>query len=773
MKIKRILVYILLFGSALSSFIFSKINMPLISIFFNVLTAFSSAATIHMQVLTGSKSGKASRYFNLWIYCFLASLFFGISQLIRGLDRHFEFLEQSSDIFFIQGPYFLSGFCICLLSISLILSLKQDKGSSAMSAGMFFLYILFLLVFVTTIFWDKAVFLFENNLHYANYFVIAMDIIMLIAAVIFLFSTSFSPIQTHLKLIFLGVSLFLIRDIGSLYTETPLFSKLDPHQSIFGLPFVLFAVASLQKVSETDSFSSSSGKENRNVHFMQTLIILPLLFYPILSGKVIPTLIGSCLIAFYLLIGSIARNNVSGYRFIEMEKCINHALDELVKQRTSELTELNMALERQSLIDPLTGIYNRRHYIQSLDTMIGRGMFFHIIAISINRLRLIGDTYGHNIGDFIVQTAASRIREVLLEKDNLFYVANNEFAVLSPGSVNKTELNRYLTSIMSKVGEPIEIHSYQFVMEVSISVTAHPKYADTRENLMKYSEMALRRAKKDSMPSCIFFDDEMKLEIDRRKRIELSFKSADPEKEMEVLYQPQFDITEKRLIGIETFLVWNHPAEGPIYLGELLSLIENYDLIISAGSYALNKIFADIRRWNKKYETELKVSINIPAKQLRYPFFLRDFIDKMNQADVPPKWIELEVSENTVMLSFDYIVDFFKEIAASGICVSMDEFGEGYSSLSAIKQLNIHRLKISESLTRNILTKKGRTIVRAIVMMAEGLGLEVMADNVDSKEELMALSKLGCRKIQGNCLGVPVSAKVFELLYLQNENLKK
>ncbi|MDO4719753.1 MAG: EAL domain-containing protein [Peptostreptococcaceae bacterium] len=638
---------------------------------------------------------------------------------------------------------------------------------------MFLLYILFLLVFVMTIFWDKAVFVFENNLHYTSYFIIAMDVIILIAAVIFLFSTAFSPVQTHLKLIFLGVSLFLVRDIGSLYIETPFFLKLDPHQSIFGFPFVLFAVASLQKVSETDSFSSLSGKESRNVYFMQTLIVLPLLFYPILSGKVIPTLIGGGLIAFYLLIGSIARNNVSGYRFIEMEKRINHALDELVKQRTAELTQLNMALERQSLIDPLTGIYNRRHYIQSLDTVIGRGIFFHIIAVSINRLRLIGDTYGHTIGDFIVQTAASRISEVLLEKDSLFYIANNEFAVLSPGSVNKAELNRYLAQIMSKVGEPIEIHSYQFIMEVSISVIPHPKYADTRENLMKYSEMALRRAKKDFMPSCIFFDDEMKQEIDRRKRLDLAFRSVDPEKEMEVLYQPQFDISAKRLIGMESFLVWNHPTEGPIYLSELLSLIEGYDFIFSVGSYALNKIFTDIRQWNEKYEAELKVSINIPAKQLRYPFFLRDFIYKMDQADISPKWIELEVSENTVMLSFDYIVDFFKEIAASGICVSMDEFGEGYSSLSAIKQLNIHRLKISESLTRNILTEKGRTIVRAIVMMAEGLGLEVMADDVNSKEELMALSKLGCSKIQGNCLGVPVSAKVFEMLYLQNENLKK
>lgn len=787
MRIKKFLIYAFLFILSLSSFLLAKMENPGFSMLFNMMTAFFALVIIHYQILARPNSGIPANFFNFWMYCFLSGLFFAISQLIGALNLYFELFEDSIDTFFFQGTYFLSGFCICLLSISLMILARKRRKASSMTSGMFFLYIVFLLIFITTIFWDKAIILFSKDNPFTDYLFVGMDTLILISAVIFLFSTSMYPVSFSIKLIFSGVVLFLIKDISLMYWNIPFFSGDALQYWASSLPFVFFTVASMQDVAQSSANchlfemqiqdfekAGNRGREKKqNIYFIQALVLLPLLIYPMFSGKVVPTLVGSGLVAFYLLIGNITQNNVSGYQFIEMEKRINHALDELVKQRSTELIELNEALQKQTLIDPLTGIYNRRHYVRTLDTMIEEGKTFYIIGISINRLRRIGETYGHHVGDFIIQMVASRMGEILSSEDSLFYIANNEFAIVSSSLEKEEELKAYIKKIISKIKEPIDIHSYQFVVEVSVSVTKHPEYADTRENLMKYSNMALRKARSYAMPNCIFFDENMKNEIDRRKRLELSFKSAEKEKEMEVLYQPQFDIVEKKLIGMETFLVWNHPTEGVIRLEEFLSGIDSYDLITEAGSFALERVFRDIKRWNENCPNHLKVSINIPAKQLRSPQFLQEFLKAMSECGVKAEWIELQVSENTVMLSFDYIVDLFQHLTQNGICISMDEFGEGYSSLSAIKQLHIHRLKISESLTHNINGRKGQMIVRAIIMMAEGLGLEVMADNVDSKEELMLLSKLGCRKIQGDCLGIPVSARVFEKLYLKDDKLKK
>lgn len=478
------------------------------------------------------------------------------------------------------------------------------------------------------------------------------------------------------------------------------------------------------------------------------------------------------LIGYFLIGRNIQRAQLMEFKYLQ-SRADTDRLDGEVRRKTQELVDantslraLNLELFRQSRTDPLTGLGNRLKHLEDIDLRIAGGLPFTLLFLDLNRLKVINDLHGPQIGDQVLQTVAERLSS-LAPEIHIARMGGDEFGLLVDG-ISSLRLRELTARIFAMIDEICFVGQHSFTVSANIGYARYPDDADTVNDLLRCADLALTHAKSRLRGgTAVLYSPLLTERIERRNRIDSLLRGTDFDQTMRLLYQPQFNVKDRRLIGMEALLRWTEPEYGPIPPDEFIPIAEESGLIVPLSDWVFAAGMKQIAQWNCTYGRNLKLGINLSPLLLQQPGFFGRLRSGMEEQQIVSSWLEVEITEHNSALIATYAEDAFTRLRDAGVAVAIDDFGIGYSSLAYLTKFNIQRLKIARELIENIdRSISSRLIVRAIVMMADGLGISTVAEGVETQEQLAILTELHCDALQGFLWGHPLDAQSFERAYL-------
>ncbi|MCB1831080.1 MAG: EAL domain-containing protein [Chromatiaceae bacterium] len=437
----------------------------------------------------------------------------------------------------------------------------------------------------------------------------------------------------------------------------------------------------------------------------------------------------------------------------------------------SERKRAEEVINFQLYHDLLTKLPNRALFRDRLNLAISQAKRskskLAVMFLDMDRFKVINDSLGHLAGDQLLQTIALRLSSCLRDGDTLARVGGDEFNLLVPGINGRDDAAMVARKIMERLKEPVVLDGYEVFVSFSIGIAIFPEDGQTIDVLVKNSDMAMYHTKTHGKNGYEFFADNMKAAFHRQLSMENGIRKALEKKEFELFYQPQIDVMEGRVCGMEALIRWNHPERGVLLPDQFIPLSEETGLIVEIGNWVLDSACRELKAWRLQgVSDDVQMAVNISAAQLMQPEFERTVLDIMAKHGVSGRQLELEITENILMQDMDQAVSKFQQLAANGVRVAVDDFGIGYSSLSYLHSLPLNTLKIDRSFISGVQAAKDRSsIVTAVLAMARELNLEVVVEGVERKAQVDYLRRLECSKAQGFFLGRPgPSEEIRELL---------
>ncbi|MCC5893901.1 MAG: EAL domain-containing protein [Alkalibacterium sp.] len=431
------------------------------------------------------------------------------------------------------------------------------------------------------------------------------------------------------------------------------------------------------------------------------------------------------------------------------------------------INENNKLLEEFSYLayhDPLTHLNNRVKFKETLDCQMKRAGD-HIIAlllIDLDRFKIVNDTLGHQFGDDILVKIAERIEAVLESDMQVFRLGGDEFAVIIPQAEDyKSEA--IAEAILKNLKKPFIINDHEITLTASIGVSMFPKNGASYEELFKYADAAMYLAKDNGKNGYKFYDDELSLVMTRRMRIESDLRKGLEDQQFELYYQSKVELISEKIIGMEALLRWNHPELGWISPVEFIPIAEETGQIVSIGEWVLKEACMQTKRWQNLGLPPIRVSVNVSVKQFQHGGLLAIVNRALYESGLQPEYLEIEVTES-IMQDTKESTAILHKLRELGISISIDDFGTGYSSLTVIQHLPIDTIKLDKSFIDDIGNKNQLAMVKTILSLGENLGLNVVAEGIETSEQLMKLLESKCRIGQGYLFSKPVAADEFEQL---------
>ncbi|HET6871958.1 MAG TPA: EAL domain-containing protein [Sporolactobacillaceae bacterium] len=426
--------------------------------------------------------------------------------------------------------------------------------------------------------------------------------------------------------------------------------------------------------------------------------------------------------------------------------------------------------------DALTGLANRFLFEQSLNYLIKRGKEENdqlaVLFLDLDRFKLINDSAGHFVGDRILQQAIERIKGELLPDQLLARFEGDKFSIILPHIQNEEPVEDLARRIHQVFVPPFVFEENEYFLSISIGVSFYPRDGINDEQLMKRADIALYSAKSISQSSVAYYRPNMDVEFNDRVEFESYLRKALKKREFLLYYQPQVSISTGKLTGCEALIRWKHPKLGLVPPVHFIPLAEEIGLIEEIGLWVLETACRQVKVWQEKGLDPFPISINVSFRQ----FLKKDFVDevrKIIQAEqIDPKWIHIEITESTTVQDLQYSIGQVKELKRIGVSVSLDDFGTGYSALSVLKDFSLDILKIDRSFIRNLGSDhQDGAIVKAIIMMCQGLQLKTVAEGVETESQLELLKSYGCEVAQGYYYSKPIPSETFEEEYLKAASL--
>ncbi|MDO4800077.1 MAG: EAL domain-containing protein, partial [Bacillota bacterium] len=453
------------------------------------------------------------------------------------------------------------------------------------------------------------------------------------------------------------------------------------------------------------------------------------------------------------------------------EQKIAERLEVLVSERTAELEKLNNELVIASITDPMTGLNNRRHFIDHLRKLEAEQTPFVIYYMDFDHFKVINDVHGHATGDVLIKRIAHRLSKQLPDDCYLARVGDDEFVVVMPSSGKGFDASREVRvsqQIADAVCDRIYVAEFAFDVGVSIGVSNYPSDSESGEEVMKFAILAMQEAKRGSGGrKILFYNKNYGFRIERENKIEYLLKNVNFDEELQLHYQPQFDITNNRIIGFEALVRWNSPELGSIAPGEFIAIAEKTGSIIKLGKWIIERAFRQAKIWNENSLSTIRVAINLSPLQFDSVELLPYIRMQVLRMGINPKWIEFEVTESINLKPGSVIQEVFYDLRSMGFRIAIDDFGTGYSSLSYIKNFKVHRIKIAKELVDHIAeSQEERVIIQAIIAIAQGMKIEVLAEGCETKRQLDSLIESGCTQIQGFYFARPVDVQTINEQFL-------
>ncbi|MGZ5112992.1 MAG: bifunctional diguanylate cyclase/phosphodiesterase [Usitatibacter sp.] len=412
--------------------------------------------------------------------------------------------------------------------------------------------------------------------------------------------------------------------------------------------------------------------------------------------------------------------------------------------------------------DALTGLPNRvllRDRIQQAIAQAHRNAVqLAVLFIDLDRFKTINDSLGHQLGDRLLQSVASRILVCVREGDTVARVGGDEFVIVIPAIESSTDASSVAGKILEVLASAFHLHGNDLHVAASIGISLYPADGSDAETLMRNADTAMYHAKDSGRANFQFFTQHMNVAAQQRLSHENSLRRALESREFELHYQPLFDLRDRSITGFEALLRWNPPGGATIPPGEFISAAEESGLIVPIGEWVLREALRQAKTW-QAVGRPLFVSINVSANQLARPTFVERLRRLMQETGIDPGLVELEVTEGVIVEGAGEARDALDHIAALGVGIAIDDFGTGYSGLAYLKRLPIDTVKIDQSFVRDLtIDPDDAAIVTAIVAMARSLGVDVVAEGVETEDQLAELQRLGCHRAQGFLLARPMTA---------------
>jgi len=423
--------------------------------------------------------------------------------------------------------------------------------------------------------------------------------------------------------------------------------------------------------------------------------------------------------------------------------------------------------------DPLTGLPNRRLFNERLERAVeeakANGSCVVVMMIDLDHFKVINDSLGHDMGDALIREAAGQLKEIVGDAGLVSRIGGDEFMVMLSGACAGDAAERLAERIVEQLRHPFDISGHHLFATASIGISRYPDDGGDIGELVKKADAAMYRAKhlgRNRFESySVALEEAVRERLDIVSRLRLSLGTMAG---FQLFYQPQIDLKTGRLIGAESLIRWTLPDIGSVPPGVFIPLAEEYGLIAPIGEWVIREACRQLKDWTERWpETCWRLSVNLSVKQLQQPDFVARVDRILEESGVDPDRLCLEITETAALHNLESCVQILKELRAKGIHIALDDFGTGYSSLLLLKSLPLTDVKIDRSFTLDLLdSRTTASIVSGIIAMSKGLGMRVIAEGIETGEQLEALMRLGCEGFQGYYESRPLPPDQFERRYL-------
>ncbi|REL34066.1 putative bifunctional diguanylate cyclase/phosphodiesterase [Thalassotalea euphylliae] len=409
--------------------------------------------------------------------------------------------------------------------------------------------------------------------------------------------------------------------------------------------------------------------------------------------------------------------------------------------------------------DSLTGSLNREQVMEKMPELMRtaglNGKKLSIFLLDIKRFKFVNDTYGLKTGDFILGEIARRLRDSLFQPQIVGRLSGDSFVYVFEFE-QRQQIPRALSHLHELIARPYQYDGQDIMLQCSIGYSFYPEHAEKAETLLQLSNLALFHAESRNEASKQYSDD-MQVQGRHLLAMEKAIKLAMERDEFELYFQPQLNLLTNKLEGVEALIRWNHPTDGLLSPDRFLPDIDALALNSVFDNYVLDKACRAIARWHQAYHRWITVAVNITAVEFQDPKFVSKIQTLLLRYDLPPNYLELEITENVVMTDLQSAMDTIVELQTMGIKVSIDDFGTGYSSLAYLRNLPIDKIKIDRSFVNEMAENDSDlTIVKSMVRLSHGLGKRVLAEGVETQTQLDILRTLNCDAVQGYFISKPI-----------------
>ncbi len=445
------------------------------------------------------------------------------------------------------------------------------------------------------------------------------------------------------------------------------------------------------------------------------------------------------------------------YRFFRKEYLIYQRNMKEQKQNEQNILEAKQHVDRLAHQDILTQLPNRLSLIEYLNHRCSKNDPFGFLFLDLDGFKEINDSYGHAFGDQLLISIADILRKTLPSDSYLVRMGGDEFVIIIDCQNETKIITLFLDDFFAKLSHPIPIHQTDVYINGSIGIAMYPADATNYQDLLQKADSAMYHAKKSGHLNYSFYEKRFIEKAIKRTTLSTKLKKALNHNELTLYYQPQINVHTNQIEGVEALCRWFTP-QGAIPPGEFIPIAEESGLILDIGRFALSQSSIMAKQWYEQGCMLGHVAVNVSARQLSHPDFLTILDEIVTTNQCSPHCIEIEITESSILENPEKMLQLLHSMKEKGYYLSMDDFGTGYSSLSYLKDLPIDKLKIDQSFVRNIThNPKNQIIVKTIINLGKGLGMQVLAEGVETQEELEFLITNGIDSVQGYYFHRPLS----------------
>jgi diguanylate cyclase (GGDEF)-like protein len=428
----------------------------------------------------------------------------------------------------------------------------------------------------------------------------------------------------------------------------------------------------------------------------------------------------------------------------------------LARANAELLTNYN-EIHTLAFTNAVTGLPNKNAFREAVRRLIeaGQAERFGILYLDLVNFNDVNDTFGHDIGDKVLRAVAATLASCQIPAGSLYNMSADEFAILMtdvPPSRDETRVR----AILQAVEKPVYIDGSEFHITASMGIACYPKHGQTYEVLLKNADAAMYHAKANGCSMYVFFDDTIGNAVLERTKLQNSLRQALANNEFRLYYQPQVGAKDNNLYGFEALIRWERPYVGLTAPGTFIKVAEDSRLIVPIGAWVLENACSFVRQVNETFGTRYTVAVNVSVIQLLREDYVESVLRTLRETQLAANLLELEITESCLLVETELVIGKLRQLSDAGVRIALDDFGIGYSSLRYLKDLPVHVIKVDQYFVDSIASKKSRSMVYTIISIGHALGMQLVAEGIETVEQRDAVGELRCDRLQGYLISKPM-----------------